>query len=1131
MDTRQPTDIFLSVQKGTLPSLSPDAAVGAPSGVSGGEPSTTSTLPPSQSASASGLDIPASTTSNAPSLLLQDEPGPRTAEGAKTFLELLGEATRALPPSTNLSSGKREVKTLPPIASTAAEKLGFLQRLGNAFKGFLTSDPLKEFRDDLERINGLEARAAQLTTPEQFQARTAELKARLSAGESLESLRDEAYAVARQAAVQALGLRPFDCQVLGALAMDNGNIAEMKTGEGKTLTAVMALYLNALAGKGTHLVTVNDTLAARDAADMGPAFKLLGMSVGTVLENMTTEQKRAGYACDITYTTDRTLGFDFLHDSLAPSPSQRVQREPFFALIDEVDEVLLDEARTPLVISGQGAEPSPDYQLFTDIAKTLVLGEDILTDPKSGNAWLTDSGLMWVENQMVLRDLAAQLSSVTSAEGRKAIEQQTATCHDYADALRAEQKAVREHAQAAKARPDWWQRHVKHKEWSEQDQARLEALDQARQEAETARQQAASQAPSFSIFAVPESTEPVAGPDGTLIDPVELAARRTAERSRILNAVVKAHAVFSKGQDYLVADDEVQIVDEGKGRTSEGRRYNDGVHQALEAKEGVTVKNEQRTIASITYPNLFKRYARLAGMSGTAKSSEVELQKLYGLSVLEVPTNKRGIRDDRPDVVFRTLEEKYTALARDAAEDYKAGRPVLIGTLSVEHNLYVARKLLEAGVPQEALQVLNADTVRGDKTLENDIIANAGRSGIVTVATNMAGRGANIKPDLINFKALAGDILPALQSGESVVVTVDKPAEAQQLAAWLSAANPEVVSADHSRGPGAGQLQIRWSKDVEHPVAPADFTGRSFDGKDYPTGGLTVYGTERASSRRIDDQLIGRSGRQGAPGRSKFYLSLEDDLLRVFGKKAERVLELFGSSGEGVSHPLIDSLIAEAQDYVESEHFAAREATHKQDEVSNIQRDTYFGFRDRVMNSSGAELQREFADMAGDAVVDAVLGGLPDKSRLKVIEIEAAIKAAAQTLKVPIEAGFLKGVAGPRMERDDLEAELRDWADRAARKSALLPNADGVLRSSLLQILDNGWSEHLEAMETLKLGVGWQSLAEKDPEVEFKLGAYELFGETVARVKQQAVSDLLNSYLAYATVFSSNFQSDKVNTL
>jgi preprotein translocase subunit SecA len=1070
-------------------------SLGAPSSSEQAAPKTASIRPAKHSTKrgiAKAAPSPKAAPTAVPQVLVETTTPTDIAPVGKTLAQVAAEV--AAP------ERKQTPSPLPKPPLSAGRRAGILRRLGHGFLNFLTSDPLQPFQRELKDINKLEKTTSQLQTPEQFQAKTEEFRDRLAQGESLADLRVEAYAVARQAAVKALGMRPYDCQVLGALAMDDGHISEMRTGEGKTLTAVMPLYLNALAGKGAHLVTVNDTLAARDAAEMTPAFNLLGMSVGTVLEDMKKDEKRQGYAADITYTTDRALGFDYLRDKTAKNPNQTVQREPFFALIDEVDEVLIDEARSPLIISATGESYQAEYAEMNEVVGTLQPGSDYFLDRKKHSVWLSDSGMARVENTLSRRELKAELQAEPVSERREAIVKELALRDKLDGLISAEQDAFGAYQANKKSKPGLIQR-WRGAEWD--DQA-LEADKTAHDQALLSREEASAKLPAYDLFSDDKS-----------------------HRVRFLYAALKAHALFEKDKDYTVTDGKVEIVDENKGRTSEGRRYNDGVHQAIEAKEGVAVGDEQRAIASITYPNLFKKYPRLSGMSGTAKSSEHEFLKLYELDVVPVPTNEPVIRTDERDLVFQTLEEKYDALARDASKDFFDGKPVLIGTLSVEHNEYMAKLLLDRGVPRESLQILNAETVRGDKEGENLMIGQAGRSGVISVATNLAGRGANIKPDLINFRQLVSKTLSETESGKPVVVTVRRPSEAEWMKSWLSGMDCTVVPNDHPKGPHTGQIQIRYTKDVDPaPEAPqwADETCH-LKGEDYPTGGLTVYGTERSSSRRIDDQLIGRSGRQGAPGRSRFYLSLEDDLLRVFaGSKLDPVLSHFTEPGEGVSGAILDTVIAQAQSSVEGDHFASREATNKSDEVLNVQRDAFFQMRDEVLDG-GNSLRERLEFMVSSSIWDTM--ELPDKSSHSYGDIRKAVAKAEEDLKCPIPLPFLdsdlKHPDSTKMSTADLKLEIADLVNRQTRKimrtmNKMTGRAEESVRPMLLDTIDNSWSDHLEMMESLRMGVQWQSLAQKDPEVEFKLQAFDLFGESVAHVNKQVTSGLFTDLLIFSSV-------------
>jgi preprotein translocase subunit SecA len=1082
VEAKQPSDEFVSVGK---PAESQPVSV---SSSPGKEPAKKKL----KSHSESVAPPPKPADSSAPQVLMESM--------ADTSIEPVGKTLAQVAAEVAEPKRKPKASPLPQPPLSAGRKAGLLRRLGHGFLSFLTSDPLQPFQRDLKNINALEKTVSQLKTPEQFQLKTQEFKDRLANGETLADIRVEAYAVARQAAVNTLGMRPYDCQVLGALAMDDGHISEMRTGEGKTLTAVMPLYLNALAGKGAHLVTVNDTLASRDAAEMTPAFNMLGMSVGTVLEDMKKDEKRQGYAADITYTTDRALGFDYLRDKTAKNPKQIVQREPFFALIDEVDEVLIDEARSPLVISATGESHQPEYLEMNEIVGGLEAGSDYYLDRKKHSVWLSDSGMARVENMLSRRELNAELKSDPTAERREAITGELAKRDEIDRLITVEQQAFQTHQDAKKAKPGLIQR-WRGAEW---DEEALEADKATHETALQAREEATGATPSYGLFSDEKS-----------------------HRVRFLYAALKAHSLFEKDKDYTVSGGKVEIVDENKGRTSEGRRYNDGVHQALEAKEGVAVGDEQRSIATITYPNLFKKYPRLSGMSGTAKSSEQEFLKLYELDVVEVPTNKPVIREDERDLVFRTLEEKYDALARDAAEDFFAGKPILIGTLSVEHNEYMAKLLTEQGVPRESMQVLNAETVRGDKEGENLMIGQAGRSGVITVATNLAGRGANIKPDLINFRQLAGKTMGEVEQGKPVVVTVRKPSEAEWMESWLAGTPCSVVPNDHPAGPNPKEVQIRYTKGVEPAKESPEWAESTahLNGEDFPTGGLTVYGTERSTSRRIDDQLIGRSGRQGAPGRSRFYLSLEDDMLRVFaGSKLNPVLSHFTEPGEGVSGAIIDAVTSHAQSSVENDHFAARESTNKSDEVLNVQRDAFFKMRDEVLEG-GKPLRERLEFMVSSSIWDSM--DLPDKSRLSYGEIRKAVAKAEDGLKVQIPLPFLNSDLDhpdtKKMAAEDLELEITDLVNRQTGKvmramNKMTGRAEESVRPMLLDVIDDSWSEHLEMMESLRLGVQWQAMAQKDPEVEFKLQAFDLFGESVAHINKQVTSGLFKDLVTFSTV-------------
>lgn len=933
---------------------------------------------------------------------------------------------------------------------------------------------------DLAKISKAEEMAKTLKTPADFQAKTAQFKKRLAAGATLDSLKIEAYAVARQAAWVARGLRPHDSQVMGALAMADGKIAEMMTGEGKTLTAVLPLYLNALAGKGAHLVTVNDRLAQRDRDDMAPVFETLGLSVGCALETMSLEQKRDGYACDVTYTTDRALGFDFLRDRNARSLKDRVQRPLFFALVDEVDQVLLDEARTPLIISGRGEAPSTDYLVFQDIVEELRPGYEYFVDRENGAAWLTESGADFVSNELYRDTL--------SFNDPQAI----ANYHKKRAAIRAEGNARHALTEHRKQKPGLWKR-LRDSSWSQQD----EKLEEAHRKAEARSDDLGE---NYNVF-----------------------ASENLDRTPALYASLRANALFEEGIDYLVQDHRVKIVDENKGRTSKGRRYNDGLHQALEAKSEVPIRPESRPIASITYPNLFAKYERLSGMSGTAKSSEGEFVELYDLDVVQVPTNlqfkldpkspesaRRHNRIDRPDVMFATKKEKFEAVVKDAIASYQEGVPTLVGTLSVEANEYVYARLLEEGVPQGAVQLLNAEHVRGDKTVENEIIAEAGKSGLITVATNMAGRGVNVHPDLVNYKKLAIKVeeLVRDQSG-SVTVDVASKEEAGRLAEWLKGSYPYRIG---EGAPKAGETLIRINS--EKPAA-----GVQLKSLDFPTGGLRVIGTERAKSRRIDDQLIGRAGRQEEPGTSQFYVSLEDDLFQYFGgMNLEPTLKLLGGEKGRLENKLVEGLVAKVQARVGAADFASREDTTDYDKVLNKQRDTYYGIRDSLLNPE-ADLRHKLVTDAQNSIAARLAEALP-KRKHDSSELRQALAKVNKQLQLN-----LTWTGSGKVKEKDWADQIKAQVDQQIQEAIASFDAskaafDEPYRQSLLNTYDEGWSFHLEDMGRLKRGVQWVAFAEKDPNLEFSLRGFTAFESMLKGLESHSVEQTLPQLMLGARVLA-----------
>jgi preprotein translocase subunit SecA len=588
---------------------------------------------------------------------------------------------------------------------------------------------------------------------------------------------------------------------------------------------------------------------------------------------------------------------------------------------------------------------------------------------------------------------------------------------------------------------------------------------------------------------------------------------------------LKAHALFEEGIDYLVQDQKVKIVDENKGRTSEGRRYNDGLHQALEAKAGVPIRPESHAIASITYPNLFAKYQRLAGMTGTAKSSEAEFQSLYDLSVVSVPTNlqfqqspanpmdaPRHNRLDAVDAVFPSKAEKFKAVVEEAVKSYQEGTPVLIGTLSVEANEYVYAKLLEAGVAPGAVQLLNAEHVRGDKTLENSIIAEAGRSGMITVATNMAGRGVDIKPDHVNYKTLAIRIEELAAAKKPVVVEVANQKEAKRLGEWLEGNLPYRIGEGE---PMAGETLIRVA-----PETPSAASAEVLKGSDFPTGGLYVIGTERAKSRRIDDQLIGRSGRQGQIGKSRFFLSLEDDLFRTFGgSKLKPTLALLGGNKGHIESELVEGLVEKAQARIGETHFAARESTTKYDEVMNTQRETFYAMRDTLLEPD-TDLRHKLIADTQDVVMAELAEALPKDGKHSAAEVSNALAEISKKLHLKLQWSEARApkkgeLADAMMDqvRNGLEVALRSF-DASELK------IDELYRQSLLGLCDDLWGQHIEEMNRMKDSVQWVSVAEQDPEVVYKMRAFEAFDGLLDEIQRRSVVENVPQIVVGAPVLA-----------
>jgi preprotein translocase subunit SecA len=811
---------------------------------------------------------------------------------------------------------------------------------------------VRQYNQVVKKISLLEP-AMQSLSDEQLQGKTTEFRERLSKGETLDALLPEAFAVVREAGKRVLGMRHFDVQMIGGMVQHAGKISEMRTGEGKTLVATLATYLNALPGKGVHVITVNDYLARRDAEWMGRLYNFLGLSCGINLSQMNHAQKQAAYAADITYGTNNEFGFDYLRDNMVYSPAERVQRSLHFAIVDEVDSILIDEARTPLIISGQAEDHTDLYVRMNAVVPLLAKGEAAVKDvsPESG-----DYTVDLKSHQVLLTE------------------------------------AGHEHAEEILAR----------------------------------------------MGLLPEGSSLYAPGNILLI--------------HHLYAALRAHNLFHRDQQYVVQNGEVVIVDEFTGRLMAGRRWSDGLHQAVEAKEGVTIQNENQTLASITFQNYFRMYEKLAGMTGTADTEAFEFHQIYGLETVVIPTNRPMVREDRMDQIYRTSKEKYTAIINDIKDCQSRGQPVLVGTTSIETSELVSKLLDKEKLKH---QVLNAK----QHASEAQIVAQAGRPGVITIATNMAGRGTDI--------VLGGNV-------ESACTAVEQD-EA------LSAAEKEQrISA----------LKADWEK-LHQQVLDA--------------GGLHIIGSERHESRRIDNQLRGRAGRQGDKGSSRFYLSLEDPLLKIFaGERLNTIMvRLKMPEGEAIEHPLVTRSLESAQRKVEQRNFDIRKQLLEYDDVANDQRKVIYQQRNELLDSG--DIGETITAMRQGVLHDVFRIYVPAESVEEQWDIPAleATLAAEWQLKLPIGEWFRNE---SQLDDDELLKRIMTAADAAyADKMASvdLQAWQGFERSVMLQNLDTHWREHLAALDHLRQGIHLRGYAQKDPKQEYKREAFDLFEGLLQSVRTE----------------------------
>lgn len=804
---------------------------------------------------------------------------------------------------------------------------------------------VKILRKRVKLINALEPEI-QALTDEQLKQKTEEFKKRLGDGETIDSILNEAFAVCREASLRSLEMRHYDAQLIGGMILNDNKITEMKTGEGKTLVATLAVYLNALTGRGVHVVTVNDYLAERDAAWMGKLYNFLGLSVGVVLSTMDYDQKRESYHADITYGTNNQFGFDYMHDNLSFTLEERVQRELNYAIVDEVDSILIDEARTPLIISGQASDSSELYLKINGLIPSLVKVEvedgpgDFTIDEKTKQAHITETGHETVEKLLIGAGLLTEGESV----------------YDTSNIML-----------------------VHH-----------------------------------------------------------------------LNAALRAHALYQKDVDYLVQDDQIVIIDEFTGRTMSGRRWSEGLHQAIEAKESVNIQNENQTIASISFQNYFRLYNKLAGMTGTADTEAFEFQQIYGLEVIVVPTEKPMARIDHGDLIYLTSREKYDAVVLDIRDCVKRNQPVLVGTTTVETSEYLS-SLLDKHKIKHA--ILNAK----QHEKEAGIIADAGKPGSVTIATNMAGRGTDI--------VLGGNIELSLKALK----------------------DDETEKRD--------ELQSQW-KERHQAVLDA--------------GGLHIIGTERHESRRIDNQLRGRSGRQGDVGSTRFYLSMEDNLMRIFASdKVSSIMQKLGmEEGEAIEHPWVSKAIENAQRKVETHNFDMRKHLLEYDDVANDQRKVIYRQRDDLLHADN--ISSAIKEIRDDVIADVFYQYVPPESLDEQWDIANLEKALESDFggKLAVSEWI---EADDNLTPDDMLQRIQAYfKDDYESKAAIVGDeiSQRFEKEIMLMVIDRHWKEHLSAMDFLRQGIGLRGYAQKNPIQEYKKESFEMFSEMLNGINSEAVSIL-----------------------
>jgi preprotein translocase subunit SecA len=822
---------------------------------------------------------------------------------------------------------------------------------------------IKQYRKTVVLINALEAQY-EAFSDEQLRAKTDEFRARVAQGESLDNILPEAFAVVREGSKRAMKMRHFDVQMLGGISLHNGKISEMGTGEGKTLTATLAVYLNALANKGVHVVTVNDYLASRDAQWMGKLYNFLGMSVGVNLSQLSREEKQAAYNSDITYGTNNEFGFDYLRDNMVYEAKDRVQRGLNYAIVDEVDSILIDEARTPLIISGQADDQTAQYQAMNQVVPLLTRQEGE-ADPRTGEG-ITKPGDFTVDEKSHQVFLTEQ-------------------GHEKAEGILA------------------------------------------------------------SAGLIPEGA--------SLYDPANIALMHQ------LTAALRASHIYHRDQHYVVQEGEIVIVDEFTGRLMTGRRWSDGLHQAVEAKEGVAIQAENQTMASITFQNYFRLYGKLGGMTGTADTEAFEFQEIYGLETVVVPPNRISRREDQLDRVYKSAKEKYDAAIGDIRECFERGQPVLVGTTSIENSELISEMLTKAQLPH---QVLNAK----QHAREADIVAQAGRPSMITIATNMAGRGTDI--------VLGGNIEKDIQA-----IEFDEALSPEQRQSQVAAKRTEWLTVHE---------QVK------------------------SLGGLRIIATERHESRRIDNQLRGRSGRQGDPGSSRFYLSLDDPLMRIFaGDRVRAIMDrLKMPEGEAIEAGMVTRSIESAQRKVEARNFDTRKQLLDYDDVSNDQRKVIYQQRNDILDAT--ELDGQIASLREGSFTDLVRQYVPNESveeQWDLVGLERVLKDEWQ-IELPLRETVAAATAITDEEILEMVLAAANNAFQVKLEAVGVENFVPFERVVLLQSIDSQWREHLSSLDYLRQGIHLRGYAQKQPKQEYKREAFELFGQLLDSVKNEVTRVLMN---------------------